>query len=299
MRRGGPAGAPPELGDPGGEVAEADGIGVEGLVGVEVDADAVALGDRQDGVGGRLGVGVDVGGAAGQVGAAVEGLVEDASVRGPGVAAQRCADQGHDLHHGQPVARRVVPEGDQRLERRPPRGLVEVHVGAHRGGAVQHEVLEHRPRGVEHLRRRAVGQPGRPGAHRAHEVGVGVGGGVPGTGLVEVGVGLDRRVEHDEAVAVDDLLPRDRGQALRHLGDGPRDRVDAHVGLRSIGQSAADEEGHGTSSETPTLGRTSSASACSCSSICSRPSPGSSGNSTRWSSSSRSIHRPRWSATSS
>ena len=232
---------------------------------------------------------------------AVEGLVEDASVRGPGVAAQRGADQRHDLHHGE--TRRGAASS---------RRATSASSGAHpvvslrftwvrtavapcstRSSSTGHAVWSTSVG-------RAVGEPGRPRAHRAHQVGVGVGRHRPGAGLVEVGVGLDRRVEHDEAVAVDDLLPRVPGP-----GPGatsvtvPVDRVDAHVGLRPIGQSAADEEGHGTSNETPTLGRTSSASACSCSSICSRPSPGSSGNSTRWSRSSRSIHRPMWSATSS
>jgi hypothetical protein len=276
-----------------------NGGGVEGLVGVQVDTDPVALRDGEDLVGRGGRVGVDVGRPSRQVGATLERLVEDASVDGAGLAAQRRAHEGHDLHVGQSVARGILPKRHQGLERCPTRGLVEVHVGAHGRGAVQHQVLEHGPRGPEDLLGRTVGELRRPCAHRAHQVGRRVGGGGPGAGLVEVGVGLDGRVEHDQSGAVDDLLPRSGAQIHGDLGDRARHGIDADVGAGPVGHPATHEEGHRTSSETPTLGRISSASACSCSSMRSRPSPGSSGNTTRWSSSSRSIQPPMVSATSS
>ena len=197
-----------------GEVGQAQHRRVEGLVGVQIDADAVVGGDRQEHLGGRPRVAVvlEMGTSPDQVGTGGQRVDQQRTLVGPARSRHRPATQRDDLHIddvGDPVAQR-----HQRLDAG--QSVVEGGVGV--GSHEPEPVGGHhpgRPLGPGQGLVRA--EPVADGLHRPdrpHQVAGLVGHDVGQEGLVEMGMGFDRRRREDEARQIDGRsIPRAAGLA--------------------------------------------------------------------------------------
>ena len=215
------------------QVAQTVGVRVEGLVGVQVHADAEVVGDAEQGLGGGPGaVVLEVRAPADEVGAGGHGVAQQRTLIRSGDPRHRPAAQRHDLdgdHVTQPV-----PDALERLDAA--QGVLGGHVdvGAHRDVAVgRHQ--PRRPLGslgdVIDGRQMAVGRHRLDGAH---QVAGGVDDAFGEERLVEVGVRFHGGREQEPTLELDDLVARLRRQRA-HGADRAVDHQ--HVARRLAGHS--------------------------------------------------------------